>query len=251
MIARLTGLVLAVLAVLLAAGAPASAHHVDVSATLSCTGIVSFTATAWQSTSEAGRTNAQIRVSYSIDGRDFVALPAKRTYAFSAANRFTFSDSFLLGRPLPRSVVVAAQSTGPWSDSTEAGAPHTTGPLVVPSCPARPATPASSPDPGARQRCDPAAGQRPGLVANQRGDRCPGADDEAERRGVERFACEHRTDRSRRRAVRDLARCRRVGVAASTPCLAGVSRAASGSSARWWRPRPASRAAWRRWPSRR
>ena len=150
MIARLTGLVFAVLAVLLAAAAPASAHHVDVSATVSCTGIVSFTATAWQSTSEAGRTNVQIRVSYSIDGRDFVALPAKRTYAFSAANRFTFSDSFPLGRPLPRSVVVAAQSTGPWSDSTEAGAPHTTGPLVVPSCPARPATPASSPPTPAR-----------------------------------------------------------------------------------------------------
>ena len=34
MIARLTGLVLAVLAVLLALAAPASAHHVDVSATV-------------------------------------------------------------------------------------------------------------------------------------------------------------------------------------------------------------------------
>jgi len=87
MIARLTGLVLAVLAVLLALAAPASAHHVDVSATVSCTGVVSFTATAWRSNSVAGRTNGQIRVSYSMDGRDFVALPAKGTYAFDAANR--------------------------------------------------------------------------------------------------------------------------------------------------------------------
>jgi len=145
MIARLTGLVLAVLAVLLALAAPASAHHVDVSATVSCTGVVSFTATAWRSNSVAGRTNGQIRVSYSMDGRDFVALPAKGTYAFDAANRFTFSDSFPVGRPLPHSVVVAAQATGPWSDRGPAGGPHRTAPLLIPSCPAKSATPASAP----------------------------------------------------------------------------------------------------------
>jgi hypothetical protein len=145
MIARLTGLVLAVLAVLLALAAPASAHHVDVSATVSCTGVVSFTATAWRSPSVAGRTNGQIRVSYSMDGRDFVALPAKGTYAFDAANRFNFSDSFPLGHPLPHSVVVAAQATGPWSDRGPAGGPHRTAPLLIPSCPAQSATPTSAP----------------------------------------------------------------------------------------------------------
>ena len=145
MIARLTGLVLAVLAVLLALAAPASAHHVDVSATVSCTGVVSFTATAWRSPSVAGRTNGQIRVSYSMDGRDFVGLPAKGTYAFDAANRFTFSDSFPLGHPLPHSVVVAAQATGPWSDRGPAGGPHRTAPLLIPSCPPRSATPTSAP----------------------------------------------------------------------------------------------------------
>lgn len=166
MIARLTGLVLAVLAVLLGVAAPASAHHVEVSATASCTGIVWFTATAWQSPSVAGRTNVQIRISYSMDGRDFVALPAKGTYAFNAADRFTFSDSFPLGHPLPRSVVVAAQATGPWSDRGPAGGPHRTGPLLVPSCPAQPSPPASAPTPSpvSMALSVPTSTTRPGIA---------------------------------------------------------------------------------------
>ena len=82
-----------------------------------------------------------------MNGRDFVALPAKRAYAFSAADHYTFSDSFPLGRPLPHSIVVAAQPAGPWSDSAEAGAPRTTGPLVIRSCPVPRATSANVPVP--------------------------------------------------------------------------------------------------------
>ena len=141
MIVRLAGLVLAALVVLLAAATPAAAHHVDVSATVSCSGTVTFTATAWRSTSAAGRTNTDVRVSYSTDGHRFLTLPAKPAYAFGSANQFTFADRFQLGRPLPRFVVVAAQAAVAWSDRAKAGAVHTTGRLLVPRCPARPATP--------------------------------------------------------------------------------------------------------------
>jgi hypothetical protein len=137
------GASLAYLALMIAAP-QASAHHVDISASVSCDGKVVFTAVAWPTASVAARTNAAVAISYSVDQHNFVRLPQKPQYAFGPADRFTFSDSFHLGHPLPRAVVVAAQALDPWGDRASPGVAHTTGPLPTPTCPAPQPTPVSS-----------------------------------------------------------------------------------------------------------
>jgi hypothetical protein len=122
----------------------ASAHHVDISASVSCDGKVVFTAVAWRTTSVAARTNAAVAISYSVDGHNFIHLPPRPQYAFGPADRFTFSDSFRLGHPLPQAVVVAAQAVDSWGDGASPGEAHTTAPVHLPLCPATPSADQSS-----------------------------------------------------------------------------------------------------------
>src|SRR2546421_6842131 len=77
-IGRLLVVVAATAAAVLALATPAFAHHPDISASVTCTGRVSFTSTAWEGVdddpnttvdeNERSRTNPDIAIAYSVTG---------------------------------------------------------------------------------------------------------------------------------------------------------------------------------------
>lgn len=129
--------------IILAPGA--LAHHPDISATIDCNGIVSFTSTAWggfqddprtvQDEYELSRTNSKIQISMRLNNGSFQALAQSPAYAYNKANGYTFSDSLTLTAPLPATVVLKAQAMVPWANGVAAGDSRETSVLTLPSCP--------------------------------------------------------------------------------------------------------------------
>lgn len=129
-------LVCAVVSMSVLLGGPvtqASAHHPEISASMSCSGLVSYTATAWSDSDPARRTNNAVTVR--IGGTTI------GTGAFTSGNGFTFSGTHQLATPLPGSIVVTAV-TGPWGPNGEfgsSGSSTSTGSITIAPCPAQPA----------------------------------------------------------------------------------------------------------------
>ncbi len=121
---------------------PAFAHHPEVTASVDCRGLVSFTSTAWSTTDSNRRINASIGVSYSTNGGGaFTDLPLDPAYHYGADNNYTFSDTFQLATPLPATVIVKVTALAGWGPSGNLAAPggtRQTLALTRPTCPAAP-----------------------------------------------------------------------------------------------------------------
>ena len=122
---------LATTAVLLSGASPATAAHAEVVGAVDCGGTVSWTVTAWAGrpstptrpgASERSRTNPDIELQVSMDGRPF--RPAVQHLSLDADNRFTVSGTFELpDGERPRTVVLRTVARAEWS-SGAAGLPR-------------------------------------------------------------------------------------------------------------------------------
>jgi hypothetical protein len=139
----------AVAALLVLPGAVA-AHHADVTASMDCDGLVSFTVTAWNGPTNASRTNPDIGVWVSKDGGAFVELTSP-DYFFAASNGYTFSDTYDAGDA--SSVVVKVQAQANWANGTEPGDPRQATASAPSDC-VQP-TPTPTPTPTATNKPDP------------------------------------------------------------------------------------------------
>jgi hypothetical protein len=83
-----------VIGISLATAPTASAHHSEISATANCNGIVKFTSKSW-STGKQGE-NSNIGISFAVGNSAFTTVTPSTgvKYEFTAANKYTFSDSF-------------------------------------------------------------------------------------------------------------------------------------------------------------
>jgi hypothetical protein len=98
-----------------------AAHHAEVTATINCAGLVSFTATAWAGTTAASRTNDDIGVWVAKDGGAFLLLEDD-SYFFAASNGFTFSDTYAAGAAT--TVIVKVQALDNWGNNAAPGDPR-------------------------------------------------------------------------------------------------------------------------------
>ena len=106
------------LAALLVLPGAVAAHHADVTASMDCDGLVSFTVTAWNGPTNASKTNPDIGVWVKKDGGAFVELTSS-DYFFAASNGFSFSDTYDAGDA--STVVVKVQAQANWANGTEPG----------------------------------------------------------------------------------------------------------------------------------
>ena len=109
---------IAALAALLILPGAVAAHHADVTASMDCDGLVSFTVTAWNGPNSASRTNPDIGVWVKKNGGAFVELTST-DYFFAASNGYSFSDTYDAGDA--SSVVVKVQAQANWANGTEPG----------------------------------------------------------------------------------------------------------------------------------
>lgn len=117
----------------------AFAHHPEVTANITCGGLVSFTSTAWTTSDVPARTNPVIQVSYSTNGgTTFTALTQNLAYHFGLDNGYSFSDSFQLSSPLTSSVIVKVQALTNWANGAGPGGSRQTSVLTRPTCPPAP-----------------------------------------------------------------------------------------------------------------
>ncbi len=141
-VAGIVATLVATVAGLMFSATAAFAHHPEVTATIECRGLVSFTSTAWSTTDLPRRINASIGVSYSTNGgTSFTALPSKAAYHYGADNGYSFSDTFQLPSPLPATVIVKVTALAGWGPSGNlagAGDSRQTLALTRPTCPAVP-----------------------------------------------------------------------------------------------------------------
>jgi hypothetical protein len=100
----------------------AAACHSEVSATIDCSGKVSYTATAWNSSSAstASRTNADVRVWASYDNGGSYSQVGNGH--FGPDNGFSFAGSFSAGNA--SSVMLKVQEVSRWGSGDSPGAPH-------------------------------------------------------------------------------------------------------------------------------
>src|SRR3712207_2264622 len=80
------------LTMLLTLAGSTAAHHAEVTASMNCSSVVSFTAYAWNGSTSASRTNPDIGVWYSREGGPFIELTSPR-YRFGRDNNYQFSDT--------------------------------------------------------------------------------------------------------------------------------------------------------------
>lgn len=110
--------------------APAAfAHHPTVTGTADCGDTITFTSTAWTTSSEAQRTNPEIEIGYIADGGSYVALPSNPAYRYDSANGFQFSDTFTPPAGWS-SVVLRATAVGDWGSGASGGDMRTSAPIT-------------------------------------------------------------------------------------------------------------------------
>ncbi len=95
-----------------------AAHHADVTASIDCDGLLTFTSTAWNGPDAASRTNPDIGVWVKKDGGSFVELTSD-DYFFAASNDYSFTDTYDVGDA--DSVTVKVQAQAKWANGTAAG----------------------------------------------------------------------------------------------------------------------------------
>ncbi len=102
----------------------AAACHSEITASINCNGVVSYTATAWTGTgaTPTARTNSDVRVWASTNGgSSFTQVGSGH---FGSDNSFSFSGSFSAGSA--SSVVVKVQETAHWGTGDAPSAARTT-----------------------------------------------------------------------------------------------------------------------------
>ena len=112
-----TTAVLACLAALAVVPA-ALAHHARISGSMDCQGNVSFTASAWQTSSTSARTHNDVRI-YVVQSNGATVSPAQQVGSgqFKSSNGFTFSGSFAVPA-LVNSVKLNVKEIGAWGNGT-------------------------------------------------------------------------------------------------------------------------------------
>lgn len=120
---------------------PALAHHPEVTASVNCTGLVSYTATAWENEDPLRREHHDVRIdARTFDGTSWSAYAEFDSGQFLPSNSFTFSDTYQLN-PVPQKVQLRARALGKWGPNQEYGDDYSeweTAELEVPVCPANP-----------------------------------------------------------------------------------------------------------------
>src|SRR6185369_9217439 len=102
----------------------AFAHHPVLAGSFSCDGVVSYTATAWDTSSGLpdSRTNGDIRIYYNqLNGSDVTPVQIG-SGAFNQGNSFSFSGTFDLQSSLSTfvsSVRLTVVDAGPWANGTQ------------------------------------------------------------------------------------------------------------------------------------
>lgn len=100
-----------------------AAHHAEITATINCAGLVTFTATAWAGPNNASRTNDDIGVWVSKDGGAFLLLE-NDAYVFGPDNGFSFTDTYAAGSAA--TVTVKVQALEDWGNGAAPGDPRQT-----------------------------------------------------------------------------------------------------------------------------
>ena len=119
-----------------------AAHHAEITATINCAGLVSFTATAWAGPTAASRTNDDIGVWVSKDGGAFLLLEDD-SYFFASSNGFTFSDTYAAGSAT--TVTVKVQALDNWGNGSAPGDPRQTTVTKSQNCVEPTPTPTATP----------------------------------------------------------------------------------------------------------
>lgn len=97
---------------LLVPATSAFAHHPEITASVDCAGLVTYTSTAWAGPDVASRTNGNIGITVTVGTPN----PASGAYA---APGFSFSGSFSIAPGT--STTVTATANGPWGNGTAGG----------------------------------------------------------------------------------------------------------------------------------
>jgi hypothetical protein len=94
----------------------AFAHHGRISGSMNCDGVVSYTASAWQTTSTLARTHYDVRV-YVVQANGTTVSPAQQVGSgqFKSSNGFAFSGSFTVPA-LVTSVKLNVKEIGSWAN---------------------------------------------------------------------------------------------------------------------------------------
>lgn len=110
----------------------ASAHHPDITASAACTGVISWTSTAWAGDGTANsRKNADIEVKLTIVGGSGTA-PAAVHGAYTTANGYSFSGTFTWPTGAT-SIKVTATAIAKWGNNSAAGDSRTTNTISKPT----------------------------------------------------------------------------------------------------------------------
>jgi len=110
----------------------ASAHHPDITASAACTGVVSWTSTAWAGDGTVGsRTNSNIAVTLNIVSGSGTA-PVAVNGAYTTANGYTFSGTFTWPTGAT-GITVTAKAMAKWGNNAAAGDARTTATITKPT----------------------------------------------------------------------------------------------------------------------
>lgn len=142
--ARRAGPLAAALAALLVLPGAAAAHHPDVTASMDCEGLVTFTSTAWNGSTAASRTNPDIGVWIALDGGGLVELTSA-DYFFGPANSYSFTDTYDGGDATSATVRVQAQAN--WANGAGPGDARQTTVFAPQDCDEPEPTPEVTPAP--------------------------------------------------------------------------------------------------------
>ena len=120
-------------------------RHPEITGIVNCAAKVNFGVLSWvgvrddpatsNSERDESRTTAQVAVSFSVDGgRTFTELPLDPKHRLDKSNGFSFTGSFQLTSPLPRTVMLRVRAASAWADGSGLGESKQFGPVLVPRC---------------------------------------------------------------------------------------------------------------------
>ena len=94
----------------------AFAHHGRISASMDCQGVVSYTASSWQTSNVLAKTHFDVRV-YVVQSNGAAVNPAQEvgTGQFKSSNGFAFSGTFTVPASV-NSVKLLVKEIGPWAN---------------------------------------------------------------------------------------------------------------------------------------
>ncbi|MCU0267863.1 MAG: hypothetical protein MUF83_04365 [Acidimicrobiales bacterium] len=110
----------------------ASAHHSEISGSADCDGLVTWTAEAWNGSTEAERTNGSVKVWYRIGGGSAVDVA---TGSFNKANGYQFDGSFTWPDAGATSLVLYVQEQQNWANGAGIGSARSTTVSLPTNCP--------------------------------------------------------------------------------------------------------------------